>query len=397
MAFQPALAVESISETPYVAYRATYTSSDEIVTAKDSAGAWRSSRLTADNIPAYSPTIAVDHNGKVHVAWIGQDASANWKIQYANNVIGNWRIQLLTTSALGQFGSGAAPFIAVTQTGVTHIFYRGGDYPNYHIHHATNTVPGDTAWSYEVITTPNGADYTSDAVIDGSGALHLLVSGNDGFGFPPHAYYLRKPLGGIWTAPELANPGGTGSGGSLIVDRFGRAHITWDEVSGNIITGNLYYATNRNGSWASTPIQTDAQTFNGVLAIDATGRGHAIAYNGSTFASQEIIVIHSSGVLTQVNEGTEGVARGFILHQNYPNPFNPNTIISCELSIDNLQLVTLKVFDLLGREVTTLVNEVQGSGLKTVEFDASGLASGVYLYRLQAGRFSETRKMLLLR
>jgi glucuronoarabinoxylan endo-1,4-beta-xylanase len=85
----------------------------------------------------------------------------------------------------------------------------------------------------------------------------------------------------------------------------------------------------------------------------------------------------------------------FALEQNYPNPFNPSTVISWQLAVGSE--VELKVFNLLGQDVHTLVNERQQAGFHSVEWDASDLASGVYLYRLQAGDFVETRKMLLIR
>jgi len=85
----------------------------------------------------------------------------------------------------------------------------------------------------------------------------------------------------------------------------------------------------------------------------------------------------------------------FALEQNYPNPFNPTTDI--QYTIVNRQLTNVKVYDLLGREVATLVNEVKEPGTYTVEFNGSNLASGLYLYRLTAGRFVETRKMILVR
>ncbi len=85
----------------------------------------------------------------------------------------------------------------------------------------------------------------------------------------------------------------------------------------------------------------------------------------------------------------------FILHQNYPNPFNPSTIISFHLPVNGD--VTLKIYDILGREVATLVNEFKEAGRHDVTFDASGLASGIYFYRIQAGSFNQTKKMILLR
>jgi hypothetical protein len=83
------------------------------------------------------------------------------------------------------------------------------------------------------------------------------------------------------------------------------------------------------------------------------------------------------------------------LEQNYPNPFNPATEIRFQVS--GTSDVKLAVYDILGREVAVLVHEQQGAGSYSVRFDAHGLASGVYLYRLTAGSFSMSRKMLLVR
>ncbi|MDZ7625229.1 MAG: T9SS type A sorting domain-containing protein [Ignavibacteriaceae bacterium] len=83
------------------------------------------------------------------------------------------------------------------------------------------------------------------------------------------------------------------------------------------------------------------------------------------------------------------------LAQNYPNPFNPSTTI--QFSIPQRSNVTLKVYDVLGNEVTTLVNEEKERGVYTISFNASALASGMYLYRIQAGLFVETKKMILLK
>jgi hypothetical protein len=89
------------------------------------------------------------------------------------------------------------------------------------------------------------------------------------------------------------------------------------------------------------------------------------------------------------------VPHAFKLAQNYPNPFNPSTTIKYELPTSSV--VRLSVYDMLGREVSVLVIERKDAGVYEVKFDASGLASGVYLYRMQAGSFVETRKLLLLR
>jgi flagellar hook assembly protein FlgD len=83
------------------------------------------------------------------------------------------------------------------------------------------------------------------------------------------------------------------------------------------------------------------------------------------------------------------------LEQNYPNPFNPVTTISYRLH--SKAFVTLKVYDALGREVATLVSEVVPAGDHSVQWQADGLPSGVYFYRLQSKNTSETRKLILLK
>jgi hypothetical protein len=85
----------------------------------------------------------------------------------------------------------------------------------------------------------------------------------------------------------------------------------------------------------------------------------------------------------------------FVLHQNFPNPFNPSTVIKYSLQVKSQ--VQLDVFNALGEEVKQLVNEVKEAGQYSIEFNASNLPSGTYLYRLQAGDYVETKKMILLK
>jgi hypothetical protein len=85
----------------------------------------------------------------------------------------------------------------------------------------------------------------------------------------------------------------------------------------------------------------------------------------------------------------------YVLEQNYPNPFNPTTTI--RFSVPSSGLAMLRVFDVLGREVATLVNEIMPEGKHEVSWDARNVSSGLYFYQLQEGMFTETRKMLLLR
>lgn len=89
------------------------------------------------------------------------------------------------------------------------------------------------------------------------------------------------------------------------------------------------------------------------------------------------------------------IVTNFELSQNYPNPFNPTTIIRYQLPMK--EYISLKIYDVLGKEVAVLVNEEKDAGIHSVKFDANGLTSGVYLYRLQYGSFSQTKKLIILK
>jgi hypothetical protein len=103
-----------------------------------------------------------------------------------------------------------------------------------------------------------------------------------------------------------------------------------------------------------------------------------------------------NSTLTQIEDKLNyTIPANFELYQNYPNPFNPGTVISYQLPVNSD--VVLKVFDVLGNEIATLVDEYKPAGGYEVEFDASRLASGIYIYKLQAGEYMDVRKMILLK
>ena len=146
--------------------------------------------------------------------------------------------------------------------------------------------------------------------------------------------------------------------------------------------------------------------FSEVKLYKIIGGGHewpgAPPYPGATFINRDIDAnkeiwnffiqsSHTTGV-----ESLEGaVPMTYTLNQNYPNPFNPTTVISYQLPVASN--VNLKVFDLLGREVAVLVNEQKMGGTHSVTWNSAGFPSGVYFYRLLAGDYTETRRMILVK
>ncbi len=110
--------------------------------------------------------------------------------------------------------------------------------------------------------------------------------------------------------------------------------------------------------------------------------------------AKQVMLSGRTTELTSVNSN-EATIKRFGLSQNYPNPFNPSTNIGFRIAESGF--VTLKIYDVLGREVSALVNEYKTAGKYKVEFNASNLPSGVYIYKLKTGNFVQTKKMILLK
>jgi hypothetical protein len=109
------------------------------------------------------------------------------------------------------------------------------------------------------------------------------------------------------------------------------------------------------------------------------------------------VILHTTnGGVTFVESSAAGeLPASYLLDQNYPNPFNPTTTINYQLP--TTCHVSLKVFDILGREVATLVDHVEQPGYRSSHWNATNVSSGVYLYRLQAGSFLDVKRLVLLR
>jgi photosystem II stability/assembly factor-like uncharacterized protein len=151
--------------------------------------------------------------------------------------------------------------------------------------------------------------------------------------------------------------------------------------------GGAFLSTNNGKSWSNVDL---GLTNLNVVSFASDG--------GSLFAGTWYGGVWKralSEMITDESQEVQDVPERLSLSQNYPNPFNPSTVIAYQLPTNNF--VTLKIFDVLGREIASLVNERQTAGSHSVTFSANGLPSGVYFYRLQAGNYTETRKLVLLK
>ena len=206
-----------------------------------------------------------------------------------------------------------------------------------------------------------------------------IFAGSLGFGI-----FVSTDNGGSWTARN--------------------AGLTETDVRALSVSGNNIFAgTSAGGVFLSTNSGTSWTAVNSGLRVPyvyalASSTTHLFAGNLSGVWRRPL-----SEMITAVEEDLPQSPTGFSLGQNYPNPFNPTTVVRYQVpapsgvEVPVVNSVRLVVYDVLGREVAMLVNERQGAGVHEVMFDGSGLASGVYAYRLTAGRYVESRKMLLLK
>ncbi len=171
----------------------------------------------------------------------------------------------------------------------------------------------------------------------------------------------------------------------------------FDGPSGRGDSGGVFESTDYGQSWES--VSDGLPTTNvrmSALAADVTSDVTATVYAGMFLDQNDGGPVYVQNVIgTDVDQDFPGIPSGFSLEQNYPNPFNPTTEIGYR--IPETGHVSLTVYDLLGREISTLVNEKKSPGSYTVKWDASGHPSGVYFYRLTTGSFSETRRLVLIR
>jgi hypothetical protein len=160
------------------------------------------------------------------------------------------------------------------------------------------------------------------------------------------------------------------------------------KFTGGFNQGSTYWVNNLYADTSYQELGSELASF----SVTLPAYGSAV-YTIST--EEQSVVLPPIPPIVSVDDELSAQSEDFNLFQNYPNPFNPTTTI--RYSITKPDLVRIKIYDILGREVKTLVNELKQTGSYEVQFDASGLASGIYLCRIESGSFIQTKKMMLLK
>lgn len=267
------------------------------------------------------------------------------------------------------------------------------------------SADGDTTWISRYNGPASNDDRASSLAVDNLG--NVFVTGKSyGGSITNYDYTTIKynSLGdSVWVNRYNGGASDIDGASAVSVDKSGNVYVTG--YSTNISTAFDYatmkYNTDGDLSWIINYTNSD---FSGssdepfAMFVDASGIVYVTGMSALDYAAIKYVPIPVS-----VENSPRNIPNQFALEQNYPNPFNPTTKIKYTIPsvgtslMKFLQFVQLKVYDVIGNEVATLVNEEKPAGSYEVTFDASQLSSGIYFYTLKAGSFTETKKMAMMK
>lgn len=407
-------------------------------------------RVTDNNIDDNYATFGFDLQQNVHIGWERRDGSNIFQLMYSNNRGGNFSDPVwITTGGLNK----ATPFMAVGRDSLTHFVYytfvTGQDNAFYRTYNYVTGVLGP-----EITLGPaeTGSENDIEVLVDANNKVHIVyvtnVNINGGAlkyftnesgsltevptGISANAeypdftvdntntvsviyrlstdkriYLMRKPSGGALSSPIAITPSGIGNPAywrAIDTDDNGRLYVTFQNSAASTPKG--FFLVHGTGSIFSQPIlifedSTASYVTRGSSSVAAKGNGEiAILFDPAGVRNGVVIsdIFMKRGTLTFTGvTQISTIASGFKLYDNYPNPFNPTTKIRFDISEGSLSPVSLKIFDIKGQLINELVNENLSSGNYVAVWNASEYSSGAYFYILNAGSFTETKKMILIK
>ncbi len=352
---------------------------------------------SAANIQS-NPTLISDDSDGAIITWQDQ-RNGNYDI-YAQHVLNSGVVQWTTNGVAIDTTTGDQTLPTIVRDGtagaiITWEDARNGG-SNVDIYSQRVDASGTVQWTVNGIAIGTAANDKGVPTIvsDGSdGAIITWEDGRTGSDYDIYAQHVAPDAAlpiqlasliaatlttGVqldWTTVSETNNLG------FYVERRAQNSGTFATVS-NLIPGGGTSLQQHNYRWTDTKITNGNYNYR-LRLVDLSG----------TYTYSNAITVTVSGVLGVGD--TKSLPAQFALRQNYPNPFNPSTVINYELP--KAAYVHLTVYDMLGREVATLINGIQDAGYKSVQFSAENLPSGIYAYRLTAGTYIEVKKMLLLK
>jgi hypothetical protein len=311
----------------------------------------------------------VDENGVQHIGISSNSSTA--PLMFGKTSGGSW---VVDTGGLGPLDLDGPPAMGMGSDGSGNLFV---SYFNGNVY---RRLDGGSSWVRD----------TTSIVF---GGFSKFWRGRNGavFACPEFSGALYRRLAGTWSV--TASPSGHTSEyiNAVSTDSSGAVFAAFRFGSG--LGRGVYFTTNNGSSW----------TYVGLDSLTVTS---LVSYGDTTVA----LTTAGTYILSRNSPGTSvehifALPSGYALFQNYPNPFNPTTHFRFAIGqpkadaplAHDLQFVSLKVYDVLGRVVATLVSEQKKPGSYTVQWDASKYSSGIYFYHLQAGSFGETKKIALVK
>jgi len=421
----------------------------EIFYRNNVSGSFVTTRVTNNAVDDNYGVLGFDQQGFVHIGWERRDASNNFQLIYANNRNGNFDSTVwITTGGINK----ATPFMATGKDSTVHFVYytylTGNNNAYYRSYNFITKALGP-----ETLLGPasTGSENDIEVAVDNNNKIHIIYSTNTGFNggalkyftnengplteintgiaangeYPDitisntnvvnivyrfatdkRLYVLRRNAGSgaAFDAPLAITPGSIGNPSywrTVDTDDNGRLYVTYQNSTAPAPKG--FFLVHGTTSFVQPILifEDSSGTYSGRISSSVAARGNgeiAVTFETSVLRNGEIAadIFFKKGTLTITGiQPTSEIAKGYVLEQNYPNPFNPSTTINYQLP--SAGFVSLKVYDINGKEVSNLFEGTQSAGSHFIDFNASDLTSGVYFYKLETADFSETKKMTLVK
>ena len=262
---------------------------------------------------------------------------------------------------------------------------------------------GDTTWVRRYDGPASDNDRTSSLTCDNLGNVFVTGKSYGGSTTDYDIVTIKYNSVGdsVWIKSYNGSSNNIDEGKAIALDKSGNVFVTG--ASTNVTTAfdftTIKYSSDGTEEWTIKYTNSDLagsseEPFG--LFVDTLSNVYVTGMSALDYATVKYVQTPTSVDIFPLN-----IPDRFTLYQNYPNPFNPSTTIRYAIPLlggdERGGLVTMKVYDVLGREVATFVNEYKPAGVYEVQFDASRLSSGIYLYKFQAGSFVETKKMIIIK